>query len=326
MPVNFCCCDCCSCIHFKDADGNDYQVSLSSDTGLWTDQSTDPVTTITHDDTNWALVTPNGTYISPYPGHLCPSISIGDWTTEDGPDLTIVECKGCCINCIKFKFTTTDPDNPTEQADFTRVGETFISTVYSNIPTLVKTTVWTLTTHFYFNEGWQTDVFTAAIAGDCPPTNILAYTHISGDLTLIQIIVSDQPCTNCACAGAPGGPGLAPSYSIVGYFDGFFTGCPDCPDSEAAAWNGSFPLYTGFVGVYCIFGDFADTDGTSISGKKKTQTFLSLHIDPGPCSWFITINCEGVEIWGGTKLYGNTPAGRYYRVSGCDTTASIVLV
>ena len=149
------------------------------------------------------------------------------------------------------------------------------------------------------------------------------------DATGKPILCATDPCADPVPASCPGGLGLC--YKLSGYSDGDLTACPECDNNDNPTypnWDGSFT--TTDAGI-CRW---VAPDARKIDGKWFRSGYYNSYIDLVESNyWQIRICCSDFDsgtpdrtIWLGRKAFGNTPAGIYTRISGCDTTTALTVV
>jgi hypothetical protein len=146
------------------------------------------------------------------------------------------------------------------------------------------------------------------------------------------------------CPGADYAQSFAPCYQIADYVDGDFdlTGCADCSDSEADAWDGTFSLFQP-DDIPCTWAIDKDTwQFGSISGKR-IAVYGDINSDEATgtisgCPPVVAIWCYNedtqtpVVVWQGQRTanhpdYPDDPvAGTYSGLGGCDTTTTSLII
>ncbi len=148
--------------------------------------------------------------------------------------------------------------------------------------------------------------------------------------------------TPCCCGTVPpADPCTSPpsSVAITGYFDGFFTPCPDGASAVPSdcVWPGIFWLVNG----ECAFSNYLCFNAHMIDGVNCYDCQMSGHrmwqLDPpGPsqitydsATSVFTLQVSGQNsggygeiIWSGQKT-GGLFTGTYTRTSGCDSHATL---
>ncbi len=146
----------------------------------------------------------------------------------------------------------------------------------------------------------------------------------------------------CCCTAPPNNPctSAPSSVAITGYFDGFFSPCPDCTAAlpSDCLWDGTFLLVNsnpcGFSNAQCFDGSVIAGQhcyDCQFSGRRMWQLDppgpSQITFDPATNVFTLQIVCQnggasGEIIWQGQKTGGGF-TGTYQRTSGCDTHTTI---
>lgn len=157
-----------------------------------------------------------------------------------------------------------------------------------------------------------------------------------------QIVLASANAPCCCGSGTATDPctNAPSSVAITGYYDGFFTACPDGAPAVVSdcVWPGIFWFVSG---TPCGYSNYNCFDAHIINGQNCYDCQMSgtrmWQLDPpGPSQitydaatgvFTLQIVCQnnsgnGEIVWSGQQT-GTSFTGTYQRTGGCDTHASI---